>query len=163
MIFEKQFRHPELVSGSISPLYSSGCVERWMLKQVQHDGDWGGEVAHRLSASPRLCSNHFSRHPREGGGPSPDRSVCRKRPVMDSRLRGNDEVWGGEVVLESSASPHFRVNHCSRHPVLDTGLGFSSQRGPKSQAPHQVRGDGVDGDGVVRNLSASLRLCANQK
>ena len=29
-----------------------------------------------------------------------------------------------------------------RHPVLDTGLGFSSQVGAEgSQAPHQVRGD----------------------
>jgi hypothetical protein len=31
-------RHPELGSGSISPLYPSACVARWMLKQVQHDG-----------------------------------------------------------------------------------------------------------------------------
>jgi acyl-CoA synthetase (AMP-forming)/AMP-acid ligase II len=31
-------RHPELVSGSISPLIPSVGVERWMLKQVQHDG-----------------------------------------------------------------------------------------------------------------------------
>ncbi len=29
-----------------------------------------------------------------------------------------------------------------RHPVLDTGLGFSSDAGEKSQAPHHVRGDG---------------------
>ncbi len=30
-------RHPELVSGSILPLYPSARVARWMLKQVQHD------------------------------------------------------------------------------------------------------------------------------
>jgi hypothetical protein len=30
-------RHPELVSGSISPRYSSVHVAGWMLKQVQHD------------------------------------------------------------------------------------------------------------------------------
>ena len=30
-------RHPELVSGSISPLYPLVSVARWMLKQVQHD------------------------------------------------------------------------------------------------------------------------------
>ncbi len=31
-------RHPELVSGSISQLAKSEFAERWMLKQVQHDG-----------------------------------------------------------------------------------------------------------------------------
>ena len=37
----------------------------------------------------------------------------------------------------------------TRHPVLDTGLGFSSSGSEKSQAPHQVRGDGIRGlDGV---------------
>jgi hypothetical protein len=30
-------RQPELVSGSISPVYPSVSVARWMLKQVQHD------------------------------------------------------------------------------------------------------------------------------
>jgi hypothetical protein len=30
-------RHPELVSGSISPLAMLVVVEEWMLKQVQHD------------------------------------------------------------------------------------------------------------------------------
>jgi Fe-S cluster assembly ATP-binding protein len=37
-----------------------------------------------------------------------------------------------------------------RHPVLDTGLGFSSDGEEKSQAPHQVRGDGglVGGEGL---------------
>jgi hypothetical protein len=37
MTLTSRHRHPELVSGSISPLYSPVCVERWMLKQVQHD------------------------------------------------------------------------------------------------------------------------------
>ena len=31
-------KHPELVSGSISQQGKAGIVERWMLKQVQHDG-----------------------------------------------------------------------------------------------------------------------------
>jgi len=31
-------RHPELVSGSISPQAMSERVEGWMLKLVQHDG-----------------------------------------------------------------------------------------------------------------------------
>ncbi len=37
-----------------------------------------------------------------------------------------------------------------RHPVLDTGLGFSADGEAKSQAPHQVRGDGdlVEGEGI---------------
>jgi Phage tail assembly chaperone protein, TAC len=33
-------RHPELVSGSISPLSPSPSADRWMLKQVQHDEFW---------------------------------------------------------------------------------------------------------------------------
>jgi hypothetical protein len=39
-----QTRHPELVSGSILPLYPSASVARWMLKQVQHDGLIAGSV-----------------------------------------------------------------------------------------------------------------------
>lgn len=35
-----QYRHPELVSGPIYPLYSPACVARWMLKQVQHDVEY---------------------------------------------------------------------------------------------------------------------------
>jgi hypothetical protein len=38
-------RHPELVSGSISPPQPADRVARWMLKQVQHDGVCVGEVA----------------------------------------------------------------------------------------------------------------------
>jgi len=34
----KHLRHPELVSGSISPLDSLVRETEWMLKQVQHDG-----------------------------------------------------------------------------------------------------------------------------
>jgi cysteine desulfurase / selenocysteine lyase len=36
----------------------------------------------------------------------------------------------------------------SRRPVLDTGLGFTSEAAEKSQAPHHVRGDGVSLSGV---------------
>jgi hypothetical protein len=35
-------RHPELVSGSISPLAQVSRAEGWMLKQVQHDGVGSG-------------------------------------------------------------------------------------------------------------------------
>ncbi len=38
------------------------------------------------------CANSLFRHPREGGGPSPERWVCKMGEGMDSRLRGNDEV-----------------------------------------------------------------------
>jgi probable rRNA maturation factor len=34
----RQGRHPELVSGSISPPQPKGSEAEWMLKQVQHDG-----------------------------------------------------------------------------------------------------------------------------
>jgi hypothetical protein len=90
-------RHPELVSGSISPLSSSVCLAGWVLKQVQHDGV--GEWWRDSFASSRLRVTHLSRHPREGGGPSPDRSVFTTGLVMDSRLRGNDEEC-----LDSAAS-----------------------------------------------------------
>ena len=40
-----QTRHPELVSGSISPLYPMVSAEGWMLKQVQHDDVVMKEVA----------------------------------------------------------------------------------------------------------------------
>ena len=36
--FWKNLRHPELVSGSIYQPQPAVFVERWMLKQVQHDG-----------------------------------------------------------------------------------------------------------------------------
>ena len=34
------YRHPELVSGSILRLGPLVLVDRWMLKQVQHDDDF---------------------------------------------------------------------------------------------------------------------------
>ncbi|MBA4748602.1 MAG: class I tRNA ligase family protein, partial [Sphingopyxis sp.] len=57
----------------------------------------------------------------------------------------SEEVWGtrypdgGSVhLLEWPTLP----NTPTRHPVLDTGLGFSATE--ESQAPHQVRGDGLE-------------------
>ena len=99
-----QIRHPELVSGSISPLYPSVGLARWMLKRVQHD------VGNNLSP--------YSRHPSAGWGLSrlwakwfAQRhegikrllrvfvSSCelktyrgRKYKTVDSRFRGNDNV-----------------------------------------------------------------------
>lgn len=51
----------------------------------------------KISASLRFCANPFFRHPREGGGPTPDRSARTTFQELDSRLRGNDEmgVWVG--------------------------------------------------------------------
>ena len=46
----------------------------------------------KISASLRLCVNPFFRHPRVGGGPTPDRVAISAAQVMDSRLRGNDEM-----------------------------------------------------------------------
>jgi hypothetical protein len=34
---DRQYRHPELVSGSIYPQRTLVSAEKWMLKQVQHD------------------------------------------------------------------------------------------------------------------------------
>jgi hypothetical protein len=59
--------------------------------------------------------SHALRHPREGGGPSPKRQLCTRGPVMDYRLRGNDEIWDGDVAPIASdaffASSRLRVNH----------------------------------------------------
>jgi hypothetical protein len=69
-----------------------------------------------------------ARHPREGGGQSPDffvraethrrgetplrlcvsarneKLIKIRRPVMDSRLRGNDEIWDGDVARIAGAT-----------------------------------------------------------
>jgi hypothetical protein len=50
---QKTTRHPELVSGSISPPNPSVFVTRWMLKRVQHDGVY----ISLPSAPPRLRVN----------------------------------------------------------------------------------------------------------
>src|SRR3569623_1538122 len=39
---DPSFRHPELVSGSTVQQAAASRLERWMLKQVQHDGSKGG-------------------------------------------------------------------------------------------------------------------------
>ena len=49
------------------------------------------------------------RHPREGGGPSPEPSVKPEGQVMDSRHRGNDEVGGERAVDLLSLDPHERA------------------------------------------------------
>ena len=55
-------RHPELGSGSISRLYPSAYVARWMLKRVQHD------VVGNTSLRPlRLCVNSLICHSCESG------------------------------------------------------------------------------------------------
>jgi len=43
-------RHPELVSGSISPCSQAVIGARWMLKRVQHDDDGMKSVAYRRQA-----------------------------------------------------------------------------------------------------------------
>ena len=109
-----QIRHPELVSGSISPLHTSVDVARWMLKQVQHD------VGGNASLRPlRLCVNSLICHSRESGNAwvelsekrfaqrhegikrllpvfvsscEPKTYRVRKYETMGSRFRGNDNV-----------------------------------------------------------------------
>ena len=103
-----QIRHPELVSGSISPLAPSGCVARWMLKRVQHDvGNNLPPYFRRPSAGwglSRLSAKWFAQ--RHEGTKKLLRvfvSSCelktyrvRQYETMGSRFRGNDNfgVWG---------------------------------------------------------------------
>jgi predicted transcriptional regulator with HTH domain len=112
-------RRPELfcastpaAPGSILPLVPSGCVARWMLKQVQHDV--GGSASLR---PPRFCVNTLTCHSRESGNPWAELSAkwfaqrhegikkllpvfvsscelksfsARQYRTIDSRFRGND-------------------------------------------------------------------------
>lgn len=47
---ERLLRHPELVSGSISPRSQAVIGARWMLKRVQHDGGGVKSVSYRGQA-----------------------------------------------------------------------------------------------------------------
>jgi len=96
-------------------------------------------------------THKFVRHPREGGGPSPDRQVGPRVLLMGSRLRGN-----GEVRDKVSRYP-------PRYPVLDTGLGSFLNGADKSQAPHQVRGDDLCTGEIGPDLFASSRRRVRQK
>ena len=60
-----QLHHPELVSGSISPISLTVIAARWMLKQVQHDED---------SEKPLLFRGGV------GVGPVVDSALCRYSP-----------------------------------------------------------------------------------
>jgi 3-methylcrotonyl-CoA carboxylase alpha subunit len=70
--------------------------------------------------------------------------------AMEARLYAEDPSTG----FLPSIGKLEHLNLPSRRPVLDTGLGFSSDAWVKSQAPHQVRGDvrvdtGVEEGGEV--------------
>jgi hypothetical protein len=112
-----QIRHPELVSGSISPLVPSVCAARWMLKQVQHDV-WGNAPFYRRHPSAgwglsRLSAIWFAqRHE----GIKKLRPVfvsscelktyrARKYKTMGSRFRGNDNVGFMASVCRYSRRP----------------------------------------------------------
>jgi hypothetical protein len=112
-----QIRHPELVSGSISPLVPSVCAARWMLKQVQHDV-WGNAPFYRRHPSAgwglsRLSAIWFAqRHE----GIKKLRPVfvsscelktyrARKDKTMGSRFRGNDNVGFMASVCRYSRRP----------------------------------------------------------
>jgi 3-methylcrotonyl-CoA carboxylase alpha subunit len=70
--------------------------------------------------------------------------------AMEARLYAEDPAKG--FLPSTGGLEHFYIP--DRRPVLDTGLGFSSDVCAKSQAPHQVRGDvrvdtGVEEGGEV--------------
>ena len=171
-----QIRHPELVSGSISPLHTSVDVARWMLKQVQHD------VGRSIPPRPlRLCVNSLICHSRESGERS-DRQVnpwaelsakwfaqrhegikkllpvfvsscepksyrARKYKTMGSRVRGNDNFGVLGCVNEYSRRPELVSGSIS--PLVPSG---SVARWMLKQVQHDVGGN------------ASLRpprLCVN--
>jgi isoleucyl-tRNA synthetase len=63
--------------------------------------------------------------------------ILERIPVAPERT-----LWRGKGSdLAGTIARHPMHNHL-RRPVLDTGLGFSAEGAEKSQAPHQVRGDG---------------------
>ena len=102
-------------------------------------------------------TSHAIRHPREGGGPSPDRQVYPRVPVMDSRLRGNDEVWGGkwgsltrhpELVCASTPSAPGSISTLSSSVSVARWMLERSHRKVK-QVQHDDEGE------VVQNLFVS--------
>ena len=159
-------RHPELVSGSISPLAPSGCVARWMLKRVQHDvGNNLPPYFRRPSAGwglSRLSAKWFAqRH--EGikklllvfvSSCEPKTYRVRQYETMGSRFRGNDNVGAFGC-----------VNGCARHPELvcacpPAAPGSISPLAPSVSVARwmlkRVQHD-VGGNVSLR----SLRLCVN--
>ena len=54
-------RHPELVSGSTSPIAQSVIGAPWMLKQVQHDG-----LVNSLRGFVASCESNFGAQRHEG-------------------------------------------------------------------------------------------------
>ncbi len=80
---------------------------------------------------------------KELGGKFLDRRIDELSRGLPNRFSEEWEViWEGKGSdLAGTMARHPMHNHL-RRPVLDTGLGFSSEGAEKSQAPHQVRGDG---------------------
>ncbi len=87
----------------------------------------------------------------EGPAVSPwaGKTILMARSLADEAFKrgqqttsGQAEVWSGKGSdLAGTIARHPMANHL-RRPVLDTGLGLSSDDGAgESQAPHQVRGD----------------------
>ncbi len=70
----------------IPPAYSAIKIDG----KRAYDRARAGEVVEMKARGVEVYSLTV-RHPRESGGPSPDRSVEHRVPEMDSRFRGNDE------------------------------------------------------------------------
>jgi hypothetical protein len=66
-------------------------LENWFAQR--HEG-----TKRFLRVFVSLCETLY-RHPRVGGGPTPDRFSNTPAQVLDSRLRGNDEIseWNNDV------------------------------------------------------------------
>ncbi len=62
------------------------------------------------------------RHPREGGGPSPDRSADTRVPVMVSRLRGNDEALVAFRLPVKSAASSASLRLCANQRELSANV-----------------------------------------
>jgi hypothetical protein len=151
-------RHPELGSGSISRLYPSVYVARWMLNRVQHD------IVGNASLRPlRLCVNSLICHSRESGNPWAELSAkwfaqrhegikkllpvfvslcepksyrARKYKTMGSRFRGNDNFGVLGCVSEYSRRPELGSGSIS--PLVPSG---SVARWMLKQVQHDVVGN----------------------
>jgi hypothetical protein len=96
------------------------------------------QVIHKSKPRPTGCCSIAGGSGIRGSFPA-ERAI--KRPAQRAVDVQYVFDWGvrGEANAQRLSSVHQRLPH--RHPVLDTGLGFSSDAAAKSQAPHQVRGD----------------------
>ena len=101
-----------------------------------------GHEHHSLDVFQNVVASPLIRHPRAGGGPSPAGSVCpnasetKNGTVLDSRLRGNDEVFEINAAEDTaSAFSALKVNPAEQLLLIAGSLYLA---GEVLKANHQI-------------------------